>query len=140
MMWFLFKAKLKKAWLWAKNHGELLLGILIATSVFLFMSRGKKSLDIAKIIETFRVKHKQDVDAVEKAYQEELKGQERAANKMADTIITVEENHRQAEKELAQKKQKEAKKAVEENEVDPDSITRKIAELTGMTVVERVDD
>ena len=140
MTWLRIKAILKKIWIWAKNHGELLLGILIATTVFLFISRGKKPLDIAKIIETFREKHKKDVDAVENAYKESLARQESAANRMADTIIAVEEKSRQSERELTQQKEREIEKVIEESKGDAGAITRKISELTGITVVERIDD
>lgn len=138
MTFLAVKLFLKKAWLWIKNHSELVVGLLTAIFVGLFLVRNK-SVDFAPVLAQFRAKHKQETDFIEEAHQEELKDIERSAKIRTKSLKIAKAEHDDAKAKLDAKKQEEIVKVIEEAKEDPDAITNKLAKLTGFSVVDSDD-
>ena len=131
MKWLVFKAFLKKLWAWCKKYWQLLVGMFIPLVIWI-LSRDSGKLD--EILEKTKESHKKEVDAIEKAHQEEIQKREEALEKCKKTLSEVEKKYKDANKELSSKKRKEVEKVLKENSQDPDEITRRLSEITGFNL------
>ena len=132
MKWLVLKAFLKKAWAWCKKYWQLLVGMVIPLIIWL-LSRDSGKLD--EVLEKTKEAHKKEVDAIEKSHQEEIQKREEALRKYKEALSEVEKKYKDANKELTSKKRKEVEKVLKENSEDPDEITRRLSEITGLSLI-----
>ena len=71
---------------------------------------------------------------IEKAHKNEVLKIEKARVTLETTMKEVEIKYAEAEKQLDSKKKKQVEKIIKENHDDPDTITEKLASLTGFEI------
>ena len=129
--WLAVKTFLKKAWAWCKKYWQLLVGASIPVVVWLLT---RKSGDLSEVLDRVREDHKKELDVIQKAHDKEIEDRDNALKKYKDAMSAVEKAYEQKEQELTKKKRVEISKALKEHSVDPDALTKKIAEITGMDI------
>ena len=114
MSWLIIRQFLSRVLLWVKQHWEFVLGIIVAISVMMFFSRGKK-VNLSKVLDSFRTKNKKEVDDIVNSQEKERVEVEKIRKKTELTIIAVEEKFKEESLTLDKKKKREVEKIVAEN-------------------------
>ena len=126
------KLILKKAKLYVKKYWKLALGVVVL--IVVYATSRSKAHSMAKALDDINESHKKEVDAIEKAHKNEVLKIEKARVTLETTMKEVEIKYAEAEKQLDSKKKKQVEKIIKENHDDPDTITEKLASLTGFEI------
>ena len=129
--WLAVKTFLKKAWLWCKKYWQLLLGAAIPVVIYL-LSRNSDHLD--EVLDRVRKDHEKELDIINRSHDQELKDREEALKKYQESLAEVERQHAAAEIELDAKKKRQIERILRENSENPEEITKRISELTGIEI------
>lgn len=130
---FLGKAKVwcKKAWIWTKSHGDI---ILVAAVAIIVSILTRKGVNLGDVIKSKKENYQAQIDAIENAHKEEIAHRDAALLRYQKAVEDIEKKHAEAQTKLDEKKKKKIKEAIEANADDPDEITRRIAEITGFSI------
>ena len=129
--WLAVQTFLKKAWAWCKKYWQFLVGAAVPIVIWV-LTRDSKNLD--KVVERIQEDHKKEVDAIDKSHQIEIEMREQAVKNHTERLIAIEEEHERSNVEISRKKKKRIKQIIQDHENNPEEITRRIAELTGINV------
>ena len=129
--WMSIKLFFKSAWVWCKKYWQFLVGASIPIVIWV-LTRDSSKLD--DVVDRIKEDHEKEKDIINKAHEQEIKSREVARQAHKDRIEKIEKEHNEAQVNLTSRKKKKIKKIVEENKDNPEEITKKIAELTGINV------
>ena len=135
MSWLAIKARLSKAAVWCKVHWELLLGLSVGLVVLVVFRRGDP--DFSNLYRQLMERQKKEISAIDELHQNEIRLQEEAAHRALEAMKLVEADYASRNEALDKKKRKEVQKVIEASKHDPESLGRRLAELTGATFVPR---
>lgn len=123
-----------KVYTWVKHHTALLLVIvLFVIGLLLFPKRNMKLSDILEMSGRLR---RDELDKLEKTYQQEVTSTEVAGKNAVEKVIRANETRDESLKLLQDTKREEIRTFVEGDQTD---LARKIATLTGATIHEMDD-
>jgi len=128
----------KKAWAFLKNYWYIpviLIGIVIAWVLI-----SKRLSKLYNIIAGQTESYRNEIDAINKVHNEEMKKKQEILNAYHETIAKLEREYKIAVDELNKKKQKAVKKHVEEYYDDPDSLAKKLSEEFGFKIYKDKED
>ncbi len=129
--WLAVKTFAKKAWAWCKKYWQLLLGAAIPVVIYL-LSRNSDHLD--EVLDRVRKDHEKELDVINRSHEQELRDRDEAVKRFQESLAEVERQHREAQVELDSKKKRQIEKILKESADNPEEITRRISELTGIQV------
>ncbi len=129
--WMSVKIFFKKAWAWCKKYWQFLVGASIPIIIWA-LTRDSSKLD--EVVARIKKDHEKEKEIINKAHEDEIAAREKALKDHQDRLDKVERDHQDAQVELSSKKKKKIEKIIKENKDDPDEITRRIADLTGISV------
>ena len=129
VVWLTVKTCAKKTWVLVKKYWQIFLGASIPLVIWL-MTRDSSQLD--EVLQATKESHKKEIDAINESHKKELQSRDKAIEKYQKTIQEIEERYKSDKKVLSEKKKKEIKKILEVTEGDPEEMTKKLSELTGI--------
>ncbi len=129
--WIAIKSFLKKAALWCKKYWQIFVGISIPLVLMIVF---RKKPDFFKIIQRINDDHQREVDAIQESLDLEIKKRDEALSVYKDAIREIESKYQESARQLDEKKKKLIKKAIDENNDNPDEITKRISEITGIKI------
>jgi len=128
------KSTIYKTFVWMKQYSEFVLGAVILALVILLMGK-KRAPDFSKWISELRDKHEKELLAIKVSEETEQREIREVELRTTKALKEVEEKYKKEKRTLDRAAKKEITKAIKENNNNPNYITRRIAELTGVTVV-----
>jgi hypothetical protein len=131
LTWLAITSTFKKVVLWCKKYWQLLLGISIPI-ILMVIFRNKP--DLSKVIERINEDYKKEIDIIDNARKQEIRDREKALALYRDAILEIESNYTQESDRLDKKKKKMIESIILENSKDPDTITKRISEITGFDI------
>ena len=129
--WMSVKTFFKKVLAWCKKYWQFLVGASIPIVIWV-LTRDSSKLD--EVVDRVKEDHEKEKDIINKAHEQEIQSREAAREAHKKRVEKIEKEHDQAQVDLTSRKKKKIKKIVEENKDNPEEITKKIAELTGINV------
>ena len=129
--WMSVKPFFKKVLAWCKKYWQFLVGASIPIVIWV-LTRDSSKLD--EVVDRIKEDHEKEKDVINKAHEQEIQSREAAREAHKKRVEKIEKEHDQAQVDLTSRKKKKIKKIVEENKDNPEEITKKIAELTGINV------
>jgi len=127
------KTFLKKSWTWLK-HNWYVPAVVIYTLILWLVFRRKDAA--SEVLEVRSESYKAQIDAINKAHEDEIKKRNEILEKYAEIVDKIEEKYAEDQKELDNKKKKEIKEIVEKYNDDPDAMAKLIADEFGFEYVE----
>lgn len=124
---------LRKAWAWVKKHWRLLV-LFLAVLVGAVLLRKRAALWIEGIRQ-INTAHEEELEAIDRARQEERRLREESDARLKATLAQVEEEYAAQHRELGSRKRKEIEKILKEDGDDPLRLAERLAEATGLRVV-----
>ena len=124
---------LKKTWIWLKHYWYFPVIVVLAIAAFIFT--GGRSRSLISVIANAMDSHSKEVYAIEKTHQEEIEKREKALTLYHFTIALIESKLKGQEEKLDEKKKKEIKRLIEENQDNPEELAKRISDFTGFPVV-----
>ena len=129
--WMSVKTFFKKVLAWCKKYWQFLVGASIPIVIWA-LTRDSSKLD--EVVDRIREDHKKEKEIIDRAHAQEIADREKALEAHKARLKKIEEEHQAAEVDLTNKKKKKIEKIIKENQEDPEEITRRIAEITGISV------
>ena len=129
--WLAVKTFLKKALAWCKKYWQILLGAAIPVVIYLL---SRNSDHLSEVLDRVREDHEKEIDIINKSHDQELKDREDAVRRYQESLAEIEKQHAEAQVELDEKKRKRIQKIIKDNAGNPEEITKKISELTGIKI------
>jgi hypothetical protein len=129
--WLVVKTFFKKSVAWCKKYWQIIVGASIPIIIWI-LTRDSSNVD--KVLERIKSDHEKEVDIINKSHSKEIELREKATEDHKERLIIIEEEHSKAEVELSNRKKKQINKIVQDNKENPEEITKRIAELTGIEV------
>lgn len=121
-----FLILVKKYW----QIGLLILGVVIGAFVF------KKTDDsFADKFKKIQDAHDEELKKIEEAHVQERHEHEINVKKLQDTLDVIQKQYNSAKKDLDDNKKKEIEEIVKKYHNDPDSLTKRLSDVTGFIVV-----
>tara|TARA_R110000824_G_scaffold67377_6_gene174527 strand:+ start:1043 stop:1450 length:408 start_codon:yes stop_codon:yes gene_type:complete len=128
------KKILQKTWVWLK-HNWMAPFVIVYTLVLWVLFRKK---DKAREVLEVRAKSYEDqIDAINKAHEEEINKRDEILKKYSETVKRLEEEFAKYNKELDEKKKKSVKEIVEKYYNDPDTLAKMIGKRFGFEYTEK---
>ena len=131
--WLTTKTFLKKSWTWLK-HNWYVPAVIVYTLILWFLFRRKDAAH--KVLEVRSESYEAQINAINKAHEEEIKKRDEILEKYTEIVGKIEEQYEEDQKELDSKKKKEIKEIVEKYNNDPDGLARLIADKFGFEYTE----
>jgi len=127
------KKILAKIWTWLKHNW--MAPFIVVYTLFLWIILRRK--DEAEAILEIRSRSYQDqIDAINKTHEDEIKKRDEILKKYYETITRLEEEFAKNNKELDEKKKKSVKEIVEKYYNDPDTLAIMIGKRFGFKYTE----
>jgi len=124
---------IKKVWTWLKHNWYAPLVVIYTLVLWILFRKGDKAREILEIRSD---SYKNQIDAINKSHQEEIKKRDEIITKYLEITEELEEKYREEHKTLDSNKKKRAKEIVEKYHDKPDELARKISEEFGFEYVE----
>jgi hypothetical protein len=127
------KKTLNKSWVWLK-HNWYIPAVIIYTLLLWIVLRKKEAA--YKVLEVRNNSYKEQIDAINNAYDIEIKERNKIIEKYNDLIDKLEKQYAEDRKILNDKKKKEVKKLIEEYHNKPEELAKIMADKYGFEYVE----
>tara|TARA_B100001123_G_scaffold136857_1_gene158906 strand:- start:8696 stop:9094 length:399 start_codon:yes stop_codon:yes gene_type:complete len=127
--------KLKKAWLWFKNHWYVPFVFLLIVCAFLLFLVTRNSMYMGTLLDMLDLSQKnyqKERDVLDKISKEEREKRAKILDEYNTKVEELEKEYEARGEKLAEKKKKELKKLVEESYTDPEWLAKEIARLYGL--------
>ena len=131
MTWLTITTFSKKVWSLCKKYWQLLLGAAIPIVIWL-LTRNSDSLK--EVLANTNNRYKREIDIIEDAHQREIESRAASVTRYQLAISQIEKEYENRSEELSNQKLKAVKAILKENSNNPEDITKKISELTGITI------
>ena len=135
MKWLSLKHKLKKGWVWLRNHWYvplILCLLLIALLIFIITKNGAYVAALLDVLDKAGKSHKEEVDTLNNLHNREVVEKNLILKEYQENLSKIEEEYAKKNEELDAAKKKELKKMVEEGYDDPEKLSREIARMFGL--------
>ena len=129
--WLAVKTFLKKALAWCKKYWQILVGAAIPIVIWLLTRRDD---DLKKVLANTIERYEKEIEAIEDSHKKELEGRDAAVDKYLETIKKIEKEYEDRSEEISSEKRAEIEKILKESQDDPEEITRRLSELTGISI------
>jgi len=133
MKFFKLRHVLKKISVWVKSHWELSLAIL-SFAIISVVSRNK-TRSLSEALDKTRQLYNDEINVINSSYESQIEKMLELENVRKVAIKQIEEKYELENKKLDKKKRKEVEKVLEENLDDPDTITKRLADITGFEIM-----
>lgn len=120
-------------WVYVKKYWQII-AIIIAFIAGMLLFNVKNGDSIAKLLEESKKRHNDEVEAIKKAYEDELANKEQAYKKLQEVLSIIEQQYSFAQKKLDDKKKEEIKKIIEDTKNDPAELAKRLQESTGFEI------
>ena len=138
MPWYLTaKVCLLKIWAWCKKYWQLIIGALIPIGMWLIAKLFFKKQAVEAVLENTNSAHRQELEVVEASHDIEMSGTRAAEEKHDRTVSQIKADHDAAQIKLSADKEVRIDEIVRQHGDNPDEITRRISEITGIKVMRR---
>ena len=139
LTWYAIKAAFKKAWLFLRHYGWIVIvGVaLVAVAIIVYVAKydGDTLESLWRVIKSERELHETKITEVNKIRDDEVEAVNSAGIRAIEAVKQAEEAFRDRSDELDAKKKKRIKKIVEQNRNDPPEAARQLAEQFGFIFV-----
>jgi DNA anti-recombination protein RmuC len=133
LTWLAIKKVLNKTWAWLKHNWKAPL-VLVYTLVLWVLFRRKDAA--YKVLETRNQSYKDQIDAINKAHEEEIKKRNEILEQYNEAVKKLEKEFAKNNKELTEEKKKSVKEIVEKYYSDPDTLAKMIGKRFGFNYSE----
>tara|TARA_Y100001938_G_C8022748_1_gene396242 strand:+ start:494 stop:880 length:387 start_codon:yes stop_codon:yes gene_type:complete len=120
---------MKKIWIFIKTHWYI--PLLLIAGVIL----KSKSDSFLKIIDSQKETYEKEKLAAEQAAEQKAKKKQKVQQEYEDAVRSITKIHTIQNKKLENKKKKEIKKIIKKHYNEPESISKEISDLFGVTYV-----
>ncbi len=134
LTWEAVKLFSKKAWIWSKHHWKII-AIVIWTIVVWAISR-KNSRAMMKVLETARKSYEDEMAAVNKTHEDEIRKRDEAIQKYNDLIDSIEEQYAEDRDKLSQEKKERIRELIDSHGSDKTALDKALREEFGFEYVE----
>jgi len=127
--------KLKKAWVWFKNHWYIPFVALLMLCAFLIFLITKNSMYVGSLLgllDSSKANYDRERQALEDIGRKEREAKDRILKEYDSRLKELEKEYSDRGIELDESKKKELKRIVEEGYTDPESLSRELARLFGL--------
>tara|TARA_Y100000296_G_scaffold84463_1_gene117859 strand:- start:15 stop:434 length:420 start_codon:yes stop_codon:yes gene_type:complete len=132
MSWLAIKYGIQKAWVWCRNNWKIVM--LAVYTILLYLLFSKNARNAKKALEAQRLAHKAEVDALNKAFEEERKKKDENLKKYQEILRQIEQEYADRREAIAANKKKRIKEIVEEHGDDPQKLAELIKENFGFEI------
>ena len=134
MSWLATKTAFKKVWIWCKHNWKIV--ALVVYTVLLYLLFSKNARNAKKMLEDQRAAHKAELEALEKAYQEQLQKKDENLKKYKETLEAIEKKLEDESKKITEQQKQRVKEIIEETKNDPNKLAELIKEEFGFDIWE----
>ena len=134
MSWLATKTAFKKVWIWCKHNWKIV--ALVVYTVLLYLLFSKNARNAKKMLEDQRAAHKAELEALEKAYQEQLQKKDENLKKYKETLEAIEKKLEDESKKITEQQKQRVKQIIEETKNDPNKLAELIKEEFGFDIWE----
>ena len=129
MTWLTVKTFFKKCWTWLKHNWKAPL-IIVYTIVLWLIFRRKD--DAMKVLEVRTESYKNQIDAINKSHEQELKKQEELYMAYLSTMKRLEKDHETNLDSLDKEKKKKLDEMVKRYKGSPEELANELSEMFGV--------
>tara|TARA_R100001082_G_scaffold5591_2_gene3825 strand:+ start:3064 stop:3480 length:417 start_codon:yes stop_codon:yes gene_type:complete len=134
LTWEATKLFAKKAWVWCKHHWKIV-ALVVWTIVIWFVSR-KNSQVALKVLETARNSYQEEIDAVNKTHEEEIRKRDEAIERYNNVLDSIEQNYEESKEKLTFEKRARIKELIDSHGSDKSALNDALKEEFGFEYVE----
>lgn len=134
LTWEALKLFSKKAWIWCKHHWKIV-AIVIWTLVVWIVSK-RNSQAMMKVLETAKKSYEDEMAAVNKTHEDEIKRRDEAIEKYNSLIDSIEEKYEDDKAALTQEKKDRIRELVESHSTDKSALDDALREEFGFEHLE----
>lgn len=135
MSWLTTRTFLKKAWVFTKSYWYL--PALLAYTLFVVHVFKRDAGIAVKVMESSTKRYEDEIKVIKDSHESEIKKREEITEKYSSTLAVLEEEYREKEIDLDNKKRKKLLDLVEKYHNDNSSLAREISEKFGIEYIER---
>ena len=132
MTWLAVKTAFSKAWLWCKHNWKIV--ALLAYTIVLYLMFSKNTRNAKKMLADARAAHKAEVEALEKAYQEQIEKKDKNLEEYKLALELIELKLKERSEEITAKQKQRVREIVEETKDDPIKLAELIKEEFGFEI------
>jgi len=125
---------LKKAWQLLKLYWKIPVTIIITIIVWRFLN--PEAADLSKILEDNRKKHQEELDRIRASYQNQLDISRENNEKLKKILDEIEKKYNEKQEKLEESKKKTIANLVKKYKDNPEELSKKLSEATGLTITE----
>lgn len=133
MSWESVKLFFSAVWAWCVKYWQVLVGAAVATAAFLLFRKSQQGTD-PDVLDTAIRAHRQEVAAINESHKIETSMAEAARVRHDSAVKAIERQHEEQMIDLDARKRDRINEIVSEHSDNPDEITRRISQLTGIRV------
>jgi len=132
MTWLAVKTAITKVWLWCKHNWKIV--ALLAYTFVLYLLFSKNTRNAKKMLSDARAAHKAEVEALEKAHQEQIEKRNKNLEEYRLALELIEFKLKERSEEITEKQKQRVKEIVEETKDDPNKLAELIKEEFGFEI------
>jgi hypothetical protein len=132
MTWLAVKTAFSKAWLWCKHNWKIV--ALVVYTIVLYLMFSKNTRNAKKMLADARAAHKAEVEALEKAYQEQIEKKNKNLEEYKLALELIELKLKERSEEITEKQKQRVREIVEETKDDPIKLAELIKEEFGFEI------
>lgn len=129
-----FKSLLQRVWSWCRQFWQVILGATIPVFLWLIFRKRTGPASPAELLDRVREDHRRDLDAIGESHRIEGALVQDALERRESTVAQIEQQYSAAQVELDSKKRDKIRDLVEQYGDDPDELTSRLAQATGVRV------
>ena len=134
MTWLAVKTAFSKVWLWCKHNWKIV--ALVVYTIVLYLMFSKNTRNAKKMLADARAAHKAEVEALEKAYQEQIEKKDKNLEEYKLALELIELKLKERSEEITEKQKQRVREIVEETKDDPNKLAELIKEEFGFDIWE----
>tara|TARA_B100000686_G_scaffold328736_1_gene389097 strand:+ start:258 stop:665 length:408 start_codon:yes stop_codon:yes gene_type:complete len=132
MTWLAVKTAFSKVWLWCKHNWKIV--ALVVYTIVLYLMFSKNTRNAKKMLADARAAHKAEVEALEKAYQEQIEKKDKNLEEYKLALELIELKLKERSEEITEKQKQRVREIVEETKDDPNKLAELIKEEFGFDI------
>lgn len=132
MTWLAVKTAFSKVWLWCKHNWKIV--ALVVYTIVLYLMFSKNTRNSKKMLADARAAHKAEVEALEKAYQEQIEKKNKNLEEYKLALELIELKLKERSEEITEKQKQRVREIVEETKDDPNKLAELIKEEFGFEI------
>jgi len=122
---------LKIFWAWSKKNWKFITGFLVATFIFLLT---RKKFDWEEYQKKTKEDYKKEIEIINNSHEKEISDRDKAIKEYMLSIKNIEIDHEKDIEDLDEQTKKRILKLLKDSKEDPESLTKKISDITGFKI------